>query len=166
VIAGNVALYGATSGRAFFRGLAGERFAVRNSGACAVVEGVGDHGCEYMTGGRVAVIGPVGVNFAAGMSGGVAWVLDPRNELAGRANPALVDLEDVGADLGEELRQLLVEHMERTGSAVARGLLDDWDRSIMRFTQVMPRDYRAALQVAAQWDPPTEGGQRAAGAAA
>jgi len=166
VIAGNVALYGATSGRAFFRGLAGERFAVRNSGAYAVVEGVGDHACEYMTGGRVAVIGPVGVNFAAGMSGGVAWVLDPRNELAGRANPALVDLEDVGAELGEQLRQLLAEHTERTGSGVARALLDDWDRSIMRFTQVMPRDYRAALQVAAQWDPPTEGGQRAAGAAA
>ena len=121
VIAGNVALYGATSGRAFFRGLAGERFAVRNSGACAVVEGVGDHGCEYMTGGRVAVLGPVGVNFAAGMSGGVAWVLDPRNELAGRANTALVDLEDVGAEQSEELRALLAEHLERTGSAVARG---------------------------------------------
>ena len=166
VIAGNVALYGATAGRAFFRGLAGERFAVRNSGARAVVEGVGDHGCEYMTGGRVAVLGPVGVNFAAGMSGGVAWVLDPDSRLAGRTNKALVDLEDVGPQQATELQDLLAEHLARTGSGVARGLLADWDRSIGQFTQVMPRDYRAALQAAEQWDPPTEGGSRTAEAAA
>ena len=96
VIAGNVALYGATSGRAFFRGLAGERFCVRNSGAHAVVEGVGDHGCEYMTGGRVVVLGPTGVNFAAGMSGGIAWVLDDDGDFAGRCNQEMVDLEPPG----------------------------------------------------------------------
>ena len=95
VIIGNVALYGATSGRAFFRGLAGERFAVRNSGALCVVEGVGDHGCEYMTGGRAAILGPTGHNFAAGMSGGIAWVFDPDDHLAVRANIELVDLEPV-----------------------------------------------------------------------
>jgi glutamate synthase domain-containing protein 2/glutamate synthase domain-containing protein 1/glutamate synthase domain-containing protein 3 len=140
-IAGNTVLYGATSGRAFFRGLAGERFAVRNSGARAVVEGVGDHGCEYMTGGVVVVLGPTGRNFAAGMSGGVAYVLDDNGTFAARCNRELVGLEQVGDD--EELRALVEEHLERTGSTVAGRLLEAWDPS--RFVKVMPHDYRRAL---------------------
>ena len=110
VIVGNTVLYGATSGRAFFRGLAGERFAVRNSGASAVVEGVGDHGCEYMTGGRVVVLGPTGRNFAAGMSGGIAYVLDPDGHFHERCNPELVELETPGAEDFEEIRALVEEH--------------------------------------------------------
>ncbi len=119
VIVGNTVLYGATSGRAFFRGLAGERFAVRNSGASAVVEGVGDHGCEYMTGGRVVVLGPTGRNFAAGMSGGIAYVLDPDGDFHERCNPELVELETPGAEDFEEIRALVEEHRDRTGSQVA-----------------------------------------------
>ena len=141
-IAGNTVLYGATRGRAFFRGLAGERFAVRNSGAYAVVEGVGDHGCEYMTGGAVVVLGPTGRNFAAGMSGGVAYVLDEEGAFAGRCIRELVGLEPVEDDA--ELRALVEEHRERTGSAVAARLLADWDAS--RFVKVMPHDYRRALE--------------------
>jgi glutamate synthase domain-containing protein 3 len=146
VIVGNVVLYGATSGRAFFNGQAGERFAVRNSGALAVVEGVGDHCCEYMTGGRVAVIGPTGVNFAAGMSGGIAWVLDQDGGFAGRCNKALVELEPLSVAGAAELKELLAEHHARTGSAVAERLLDDWTASTSRFVTVMPRDYRRALE--------------------
>ncbi|HET7567422.1 MAG TPA: glutamate synthase large subunit [Gaiellaceae bacterium] len=145
VIAGNTVLYGATSGRAFFRGLAGERFAVRNSGARAVVEGVGDHGCEYMTGGVVVVLGPTGRNFAAGMSGGVAYVLDDELEFSARCNPELVGLEHVEDDA--ELRALVEEHLERTGSAVAARLLADWDPG--RFVKVMPHDFKRALELAA-----------------
>src|SRR5207248_11669617 len=143
VIVGNTVLYGATSGRAFFRGLAGERFAVRNSGASAVVEGVGDHGCEYMTGGRVVVIGPTGRNFAAGMSGGIAYVLDEGGLFAGRCNTQLVGLEGLTDDNEIALRALLEEHVERTGSTVAADLLADWDAD--RFVKVMPHDYRRAL---------------------
>ncbi|MGI8750621.1 MAG: glutamate synthase large subunit [Thermoleophilaceae bacterium] len=150
VIAGNVALYGATSGRAFFRGLAGERFAVRNSGARAVVEGVGDHGCEYMTGGRVVVLGPTGVNFAAGMSGGIAWVLDDEGLLAGRCNQEMVDLEPPAAEDATDLRDLLAEHHARTGSTHAKQLLDDEESWATRLVRVMPRDYRAALERAAK----------------
>jgi glutamate synthase domain-containing protein 3 len=150
VIAGNVALYGATSGRAFVRGLAGERFAVRNSGARSVVEGVGDHGCEYMTGGRVAVLGPTGVNFAAGMSGGVAWVLDPEGTFEERCNRELVDLEPVGEEYAQELVDLLAEHHARTGSVVAEELLADWPNRVTGFVQVMPRDYRRALRERAE----------------
>jgi glutamate synthase (NADPH/NADH) large chain/glutamate synthase (ferredoxin) len=145
VIIGNVALYGATSGRAFFCGLAGERFAVRNSGALSVVEGVGDHGCEYMTGGRAAILGPVGHNFAAGMSGGIAWVYDPDDHIHVRANTELVDLEPVPADEREELCALVTEHLARTGSEVAARLLDDWDAEVERFVRVIPREYAAAL---------------------
>jgi glutamate synthase domain-containing protein 2/glutamate synthase domain-containing protein 1/glutamate synthase domain-containing protein 3 len=151
-IVGNTVLYGATEGRAFLRGLAGERFAVRNSGACAVVEGVGDHGCEYMTGGRVVILGPTGRNFGAGMSGGVAYVLDSDRRFAARVNPELVDLEPVSvsdAD-AEELRALIAEHNQRTGSLVARNLLSVWERGgLDRFVRVMPRDYKAAMQAAA-----------------
>jgi glutamate synthase domain-containing protein 3 len=146
VIAGNVTLYGATSGRAFFRGQAGERFAVRNSGAHAVVEGIGDHGCEYMTGGRVVVLGATGINFAAGMSGGIAWVLDADGTFADRCNTALVDLEAVDAGNAEDLHDLLAEHYERTGSPAAQRLLAGWEDAREQFVQVMPRDYRLALQ--------------------
>jgi glutamate synthase domain-containing protein 2/glutamate synthase domain-containing protein 1/glutamate synthase domain-containing protein 3 len=148
VIVGNTVLYGATAGRAFFRGLAGERFAVRNSGATAVVEGVGDHACEYMTGGRVAVIGRTGRNFAAGMSGGIAYVLDADGTFASRCNPTLVALDPLGPDDEEELRTLLAEHVVRTGSPVAQRLLDHWDPA--RFVKVFPHDYRRALEESAR----------------
>jgi len=147
VIVGNTVLYGATGGRAFFRGLAGERFAVRNSGADAVVEGVGDHGCEYMTGGRVVVLGPTGRNFAAGMSGGIAYVLDPAGEFEERCNPGLVDLAPLDdPDERNEVRDLVAEHARRTDSTVAAGLLERWEERAGEFTKVMPRDYRQALQ--------------------
>jgi glutamate synthase domain-containing protein 2/glutamate synthase domain-containing protein 1/glutamate synthase domain-containing protein 3 len=146
MIVGNTVLYGATAGRAFFRGLAGERFAVRNSGAYAVVEGVGDHGCEYMTGGRVVVLGPTGRNFAAGMSGGIAYVLDKDRQFARRCNTELVDLDPMGEEDAGEVRALISEHAQRTGSLVARNLLASWDRSRERFVKVMPRDYKRALE--------------------
>ena len=148
---GNTVLYGATSGRAFFRGLAGERFAVRNSGASAVVEGVGDHGCEYMTGGRVVVLGPTGRNFAAGMSGGIAYVLDPDGDFHERCNPELVELETPGAEDFEEIRALVEEHRDRTGSKVATHVLADWQGLIGSWVKVMPIDYKRALaEVAAR----------------
>jgi glutamate synthase domain-containing protein 3 len=145
VIVGNVVLYGATAGRAFFRGLAGERFGVRNSGVETVVEGVGDHGCEYMTGGRVVVLGPTGLNFAAGMSGGIAYVLDVDGGFRDRCNTELVGFDDISANDAEELRALVSEHAERTGSPVASGLLERWDESLHRFVKVMPHDYKRAL---------------------
>jgi glutamate synthase domain-containing protein 3 len=143
VIVGNTVLYGATSGRAFFRGVAGERFAVRNSGADAVVEGVGDHGCEYMTGGHVVVLGPTGRNFAAGMSGGIAYVLDEEAAFAARCNQQLVGLEPLDADDERIVLELLGEHEERTGSPVAARLLADW--SPAPFVKVIPHDYKRAL---------------------
>ncbi|HEX4698211.1 MAG TPA: glutamate synthase large subunit [Actinomycetes bacterium] len=142
VIAGNVLLYGATDGEAFVRGLVGERFAVRNSGATAVVEGVGDHGCEYMTGGQVVVLGPVGRNFAAGMSGGTAYVLDLHEA---RVNRGMVDLEPLDGEDADLLGVLVARHADHTGSTVATALLDDWAVSSARFTKVMPRDYKAVL---------------------
>jgi glutamate synthase domain-containing protein 2/glutamate synthase domain-containing protein 1/glutamate synthase domain-containing protein 3 len=150
VIVGNTVLYGATSGRAFFRGLAGERFAVRNSGALAVVEGVGDHGCEYMTGGRVVVLGETGRNFAAGMSGGIAYVLDEEGIFAGRCNPDLVDLDTPGDEDLAFVRESVAEHGLRTGSAVAERLLARWDEQPPTFVKVMPRDYKKALERLAQ----------------
>ncbi|MBV8990684.1 MAG: glutamate synthase subunit alpha, partial [Solirubrobacterales bacterium] len=147
MIVGNTVLYGATSGRAFFRGLAGERFAVRNSGAHAVVEGVGDHGCEYMTGGRVVVLGRTGRNFAAGMSGGIAYVYDVDRGFEQRCNPELVDLEPLTREDEAEVRELIKEHVARTGSLVGRNVLASWDRGAReRFVKVMPRDYRRALE--------------------
>jgi glutamate synthase domain-containing protein 3 len=147
MIVGNTVLYGAIAGRAFFRGLAGERFAVRNSGACAVVEGVGDHGCEYMTGGRVVVLGRTGRNFAAGMSGGIAYVYDVDRRFEGRCNAELVDLEELTEDDAAEVRALISEHIARTGSLVARNLVASWDRGAReRFIKVMPRDYKRALR--------------------
>jgi glutamate synthase (NADPH/NADH) large chain len=146
VIAGNVIGYGATSGELFLRGQVGERFCVRNSGATAVVEGVGDHGCEYMTGGTVLVLGPTGRNFAAGMSGGVAYVLDLDRE---RVNPELVDLSPLRPDDGTVVRELLASHQHWTDSTVAARLLADWDAARHRFTLVLPRDYQRVLDVRA-----------------
>jgi glutamate synthase domain-containing protein 3 len=146
ILVGNTVLYGATAGRAFFRGMAGERFAVRNSGALAVVEGVGDHGCEYMTGGRVVVLGSTGRNFAAGMSGGIAYVYDADRRFRSRCNPELVDLEGLNPDEDDdEVRALISEHAQRTGSLPARNILASWAQRRERFVKVMPRDYRRVL---------------------
>ena len=146
IIIGNVALYGATGGSAFIRGVAGERFAVRNSGTETVVEGVGDHGCEYMTGGRVVVLGPTGRNFAAGMSGGEAYVLDESGQFESLCNLGMVDLEPVEAEQDvEALRRLLSDHLSHTGSANAERVLGDWDRMVRLFVKVMPRDYKRVL---------------------
>ncbi len=146
IVAGNVILYGATGGEVFLRGQVGERFCVRNSGAIAVVEGVGDHGCEYMTGGRVVVLGPCGRNFAAGMSGGIAYVYDPTDSLAGLYNPESVDLEPLTPDDREWLRDRITMHRDETGSAVADRILADWVGSSEQFVTVMPRDYRRVLE--------------------
>jgi len=146
ILAGNVVLYGATGGTAYLRGVAGERFAVRNSGAHAVVEGVGDHGCEYMTGGRVVVIGRTGRNFAAGMSGGVAYVWDVDGDVERRVNRGMVDVERlISAEDVEVVRALLREHVRHTGSSVAQRLLQKWDAAQRSFVKVMPRDYKRAL---------------------
>jgi glutamate synthase (NADPH) large chain len=144
IIAGNTILYGATTGELFLRGRAGERFAVRNSGAAAVVEGVGDHGCEYMTGGTVVVLGPTGRNFAAGMSGGTAFVLDL---VPTRVNPELVDLAPLTGDEQVVLRGLVDKHLAETGSAVAEKLLADWPAAVDRFTAVVPRDYKRVMEL-------------------
>jgi glutamate synthase domain-containing protein 2/glutamate synthase domain-containing protein 1/glutamate synthase domain-containing protein 3 len=146
VIVGNTVLYGATAGRAFFRGLAGERFGVRNSGACAVVEGLGDHGCEYMTGGRVVVLGPTGRNFAAGMSGGIAYVLDEAGTFAARCNTDLVEIEPVEPGDALELHELVEEHHLRTLSTVAARVLAEWDALLGSWRKVMPRDYKRVLE--------------------
>ncbi len=147
IIAGNVIGYGATSGEMLLRGVVGERFCVRNSGATAVAEGTGDHGCEYMTGGRVLVLGPVGRNFAAGMSGGIAYLLDP-DPL--RVNTEMADLEPLTADDGDFLHELVGRHQAETGSTVAAALLADWDGALPRFARVMPRDYKRVLAAARQ----------------
>jgi glutamate synthase (NADPH/NADH) large chain len=142
IIAGNVIGYGATSGEIFIRGQVGERFCVRNSGATAVVEGLGDHGLEYMTGGIAVVLGPTGRNVAAGMSGGIGYFLDLDES---RLNTELVDpLGPTDADL-ELLKSLISRHGEETGSAVAAGLLADWDSATVRFTKVLPRDYARVI---------------------
>ncbi|KAJ9062267.1 glutamate synthase [NADH] [Entomophthora muscae] len=146
IIVGNVCLYGATSGSAFFRGMAAERFAVRNSGAYAVVEGVGDHGCEYMTGGRVVILGKVGRNFAAGMSGGIAYVLDPQKALASSTNHEMVVLEPVhDTEDITELKELIIKHHALTGSELAQRILASFTGYIPQFTKVMPTDYKRAL---------------------
>ncbi|HSF47040.1 MAG TPA: glutamate synthase subunit alpha, partial [Burkholderiales bacterium] len=178
IIVGNTVLYGAISGECYFRGVAGERFAVRNSGCVAVVEGVGDHGCEYMTGGTVVVLGYTGRNFAAGMSGGIAFVLDEEGDFERRCNLAMVELEAVpeeddamekmGQQAGELethgkvkvrhlgqnddrlLRVLIQRHLQFTGSARAKRLLDDWQTYLPRFVKVMPYEYRRALKEMAQ----------------
>ena len=149
IIAGNVILYGATSGEAFIRGRVGERFCVRNSGAVAVVEGIGDHGCEYMTGGRAVILGPTGRNFAAGMSGGVAFVFDPESSFSDRVNPEMVLVEEPDVEDRRWLQNLLVRHHVETGSTVAERLLASWDHQIDRFVKVMPTDYKRVLEAAA-----------------
>ena len=150
IIIGNVALYGATSGELFVRGVAGERFAVRNSGAHAVVEAIGDHGCEYMTGGRIVIIGPTGRNFAAGMSGGIAYVLDQDQTFQKRCNPGMVDLETIADDDALLLQHLLTKHIKLTGSPVAQKLLAQWNETCSKFVKVMPRDYKRVLQAEAK----------------
>jgi glutamate synthase (NADPH) large chain len=147
IIAGNVALYGATGGEAFIRGVVGERFCVRNSGATAVVEGVGDHGCEYMTGGSVVVLGPTGRNFAAGMSGGVAYVFDPDERFASLVNYEMVDLDEIDADELTWLCETVKQHAELTGSLIAKALVADWNASAKQFVKVMPKDYKRVLQI-------------------
>ncbi len=149
VIAGNVIGYGATGGELFLRGVVGERFCVRNSGAVAVVEGVGDHACEYMTGGRAVILGPVGRNVAAGMSGGIAFIYDPDGLLPGRTNHEMVSLEAPDADDAEWLRERVEMHGRETGSAVAERLLADWDTALASFVKVMPTDFKRVLEAAA-----------------
>jgi glutamate synthase (NADPH/NADH) large chain len=147
IIAGNVVLYGATSGEAFIRGLVGERFAVRNSGAIAVVEGVGDHGCEYMTGGRVVVLGPTGRNFAAGMSGGIAYVYDSEGDFGEHVNREMVDLEPLDRDDCDWLFDIIARHRDLTGSPRADAILSDWFVATRRMVKVMPRDYKRVMSV-------------------
>ena len=147
VVVGNVCLYGATSGKAFFRGKAGERFCVRNSGALAVVEGVGDHGCEYMTGGVMVCLGETGRNFAAGMSGGIAYIYDPEGKFPARCNMGLVGLETIDSEAEkEEVFGYIQEHVEVTGSSVGQGMLENWDESCKHFVKVFPHDYKRVLE--------------------
>ncbi len=145
-IIGNVAFYGATSGEAFIRGKAGERFCVRNSGANVVVEGIGDHGCEYMTGGRAVVLGGTGRNFGAGMSGGIAYVWDVRGDFAQNCNPEMIDLDPLGEADALELRGMVQKHFDLTGSTVARFVLSDFENEVGRFVKVFPKDYKKALR--------------------
>ncbi len=147
VLAGNVILYGATSGEAFLRGVVGERFCVRNSGVTAVVEGVGDHACEYMTGGRAVILGPTGRNVAAGMSGGIAYVLDLE---AGDVNREMVDVEALTDEDASFLAGIIGRHGEETGSTVAAGLLADWPAALARIAKIMPRDYKRVLAAQAR----------------
>jgi glutamate synthase (NADPH) large chain len=147
ILVGNVVLYGAISGEAYFRGIAGERFAVRNSGGRAVVEGVGDHGCEYMTGGRVVIIGPTGRNFAAGMSGGIAYVWDVDGKFSRHCNLGMVDLFPVKEKKDEEeLKAMIEAHLKYTQSSVAKKLLENWDKVIHQFVKVYPRDLRKIVE--------------------
>lgn len=151
IIIGNVALYGATSGEAYVAGIAGERFCVRNSGASAVVEGVGDHGCEYMTGGRVVVLGPTGKNFAAGMSGGVAYVLDEKNDLYRNLNKTMIGIEKIEDKYDQkELKDMLEKHIEATGSQKASRILQSFDAYLPRFKKIIPHDYKRMMTLSAQ----------------
>ena len=145
VIAGNVIGYGATSGEIFISGIVGERFCVRNSGALAVVEGVGDHGCEYMTGGRVIVLGTTGRNFAAGMSGGIAFIYDIDGQFASRVNTELVDLVELDEQDFVSLETTIRRHLQLTGSKRARQVLDDWKISVRQMRKVLPRDYARVI---------------------
>ena len=153
IIIGNVALYGATSGKAFICGVAGERFCVRNSGAMAVVEGVGDHGCEYMTGGRVVVLGPTGKNFAAGMSGGIAYVLDEKRDLYRRLNKELVSLEEVTGKYDvQELKEMIQEHVSYTNSEKGKRILDHFAEYLPKFKKILPHDYRRMMNTIVQME--------------
>ncbi len=151
IIAGNVALYGATSGKVFINGVAGERFAVRNSGAYAVVEGVGEHGCEYMTGGRVVVLGKTGKNFAAGMSGGIAYVLDEDNHLYRNLNKDMISIEKLENKYDiQELKTLIEEHVAATGSEIGKRILDAWDEYIDKFKKIIPNDYKKMIALSSK----------------
>jgi glutamate synthase (ferredoxin) len=153
IIIGNVALYGATSGKAFINGVAGERFCVRNSGAMAVVEGVGDHGCEYMTGGRVVVLGKTGKNFAAGMSGGIAYVLDENSDLYKKLNKGLISFEAVTLKYDVlELKDMITEHVKYTNSARGKEILDNFAQYLPKFKKIIPHDYRRMLQTIVQME--------------
>ena len=153
IIIGNVALYGATSGKAFINGVAGERFCVRNSGAMAVVEGVGDHGCEYMTGGRVAVLGPTGKNFAAGMSGGIAYVLDLDSRLYQKVNKAMVNIERVTDKYDvQELKGMIQEHVAYTNSEVGKKILDNFKEYLPKFKKIIPEDYEKMMSTIIQME--------------
>jgi glutamate synthase (ferredoxin) len=153
IIIGNVALYGATLGEAYFQGIAGERFAVRNSGATAVVEGVGEHGCEYMTGGRVVVIGPTGKNFAAGMSGGVAYVLDEHNTLYRNLNKEMVLMEPVeNKNDCNEIKRMLEKHLEYTGSVKAKDILENFSDYLPKFKKIIPEDYKKLMILTGQFE--------------
>jgi glutamate synthase (ferredoxin) len=150
VIIGNVSLYGATSGEVYVRGMAGERFCVRNSGAQAVVEAIGDHGCEYMTGGRVVVLGTTGRNFGAGMSGGIAYVLDEAGDFDRRCNTEMILLERMSEKESEEVRAMIRKHADYTGSSRALRILEQWERfGVPPFVKVMPKDYRRMLETLA-----------------
>ncbi|MEY2903507.1 MAG: hypothetical protein RLY89_2613, partial [Bacteroidota bacterium] len=145
IIIGNVAFYGATTGEAYIRGKAGERFCVRNSGAQVVVEGVGDHGCEYMTGGVAVILGNTGRNFAAGMSGGVAYIYDIDNSFAGKCNMEMVDLDPLDQDDAVILNDLITKHYAHTASKVAKFVLDDFDNQLKQFIKVFPKDYKKVV---------------------
>jgi len=150
IITGNVVLYGATSGEAYFQGVAGERFCVRNSGANTVIEGVGDHACEYMTGGRVVILGGTGLNFAAGMSGGVAFVLDTEGRLAQRVNSEMVDIDPLDDEDRSWLKDRVTKHHHETGSLVASRILDHWSSAVERFVKVTPKDLKRVLDAASR----------------
>ncbi len=150
IIAGNVALYGATSGEAYIRGKAGERFCVRNSGATVVAEGTGDHGCEYMTGGKAVILGETGRNFGAGMSGGIAFVYDVKGSFAGRCNKDMIDLDPLGEEDAVLLHDLVTKHHAYTNSTVAKFILKDWENQLRHFVKVFPKEYKAVLKAAAQ----------------
>ena len=153
IIIGNVALYGATSGKAFINGVAGERFCVRNSGATAVVEGVGEHGCEYMTGGRVVVLGKTGKNFAAGMSGGIAYVLDEDDDLYMRLNKEMVSSEEITNKYDiQELKSIIEEHVKVTNSSVGKKILNNFDEYLPKFKKVIPYDYKRMLLTIVQME--------------
>ena len=146
MIIGNVALYGATAGEVYIRGMAGERFAVRNSGVNAVVEAIGDNGCEYMTGGRVVVLGPTGRNFGAGMSGGIGYVLDEVGDFAQRVNPQMVGLEQLESPAEiAAVRAMIERHADYTKSTRARHILAAWDQYVPKFVKIMPKDYKRML---------------------
>jgi len=146
IIIGNVALYGATAGEVFISGMAGERFAVRNSGATAVVEGIGDHGCEYMTGGRALILGKTGRNFAAGMSGGIAWVYNSEHDFEQNCNTEMVDLDPLSLKDEEQIMLLLRKHVSLTGSKLAQSMLKNWDKVSSNFIKVYPKEYKKVIE--------------------
>ena len=147
IIIGNTTFYGAISGEAYIRGCAGERFCIRNSGLYAVIEGVGDHGCEYMTGGRVVILGETGCNFAAGMSGGIAYIYDPNKKFPDRCNMEMVGFEDIDDKDKKDIHSLLENHLTYTGSKKAKVILDDFDSKLKDFIKVMPVEYKRILEM-------------------